>query len=83
VTDYGEHQTDIYRVTVDVPHGDQWRTQLDELLGFAEARRVLVFRDNRGRGATGTLSGYSENDQPWGSQVGFGFTRNDTEEVVL
>lgn len=83
VTDFGEHQQDLYSIQIDVPHGQDWRTDLDDLRAFMELRKALVLRDNRGRSMTGTMSRYREDDQPWGTQVGFTFSRVSSLEVVV
>ncbi|WP_433242496.1 hypothetical protein [Actinomadura nitritigenes] len=82
VIDFGEQQTDTYAVKIHVPNGPTYRSDLDDLRGFAEAKTTLVFRDNRGRAAYGALTDYSHDDQSWGSEVSFTFTRVDTETVT-
>lgn len=75
VVEFGEHQEDDFSISVDVPHGPTYRTELGDLSDFMEAKTTLVLRDNRGRVAYGTMSGYNEADQAWGSTVGFKFSR--------
>lgn len=75
VVEFGEHQEDDFSISVDVPHGPTYRTELGDLTDFMEAKTTLVLRDNRGRVAYGTMSGYNEADQAWGSTVGFKFSR--------
>jgi hypothetical protein len=65
-----------------IPFGATFQADLATLGVFSEARRTLVFRDNRGRGAHGTVSGYTENDQTWGTEVGLIFTRVDMAEIT-
>jgi hypothetical protein len=65
---------------VDVPFGDT--TSLPELLGFAEGRRTLCYRDSRGRLFFGAMSSYSESDQDWGTRVSFSVSRVDYAEAV-
>ncbi|WP_328339556.1 hypothetical protein [Micromonospora sp. NBC_00421] len=77
VVDFGEGKGQVYTVRVDVAHGPDWSTQLATLEAFALASRTLMLRDNRGRCAYGTMSGYREDDQDWGTQVAFTFTRGD------
>lgn len=83
VIDYGEHEDEEFSVTVDIPHGPTHRTEESDLRGFMELKKTLFFRDNRGRAAYGTMSGYNQADQAWGVTVGFKFTRvsYDIEEV--
>lgn len=82
VYDYGEHQQDVFNVTVDVGHGTSWAADLAALLAFAESRRTLCFRDGRGRRFFGAMTGYAEADQDWGTRVTFDVTRVDFEESV-
>lgn len=83
VTEYGEHQEDEYSINVQIPNGETYRADLDGLRQFAEAKTAMVLRDNRGRAAHGTMAGYSEDDQEWGSEVSFTFHRVDVEETTL
>jgi hypothetical protein len=76
VYDFGEHQTDTLAVTLYVPE-ETWTADMAALREFAEARRVLVVRDTRGRVVHGALGGYAETDQTWGTQVVFTVTRAD------
>ncbi|GAA4082748.1 hypothetical protein [Actinomadura miaoliensis] len=82
VVEYGEHQDDQYGIRVQIPDGDTYRAELDDLRAFAEAKTTLVFRDNRGRQMHGTMSGYAVDDQPWGAEVSFTFTRVSIEQVT-
>ena len=83
VTDYGEHETYVFAVTVDVPHGATWREDLEDLRAFATAKRVLHVRDNRGRALYGTLEGFQVRDTDWGTQVSFQVERRAwTVELV-
>jgi hypothetical protein len=75
VTDFGEHEEEDLSVTVDIPHGPTHRIEEADLRAFAEMRRTLYLRDNRGRACYGTMSGYQQNDQAWGVTVGFKFGR--------
>lgn len=83
VVEFGEHQEDDFSISIDVPHGPTYRTELSDLATFMEAKTTLVLRDNRGRVAYGTMSGYNQGDQAWGATVGFKFSRvsNVLEEV--
>jgi hypothetical protein len=83
VTDYGEHEVYAFKVALDIPHGATWRTDLEDLRAFAEAKKVLHVRDNRGRAVYGTLEGFQVQDADWGSQVSFTVERRAwTVEVV-
>lgn len=82
VFDYGEARTETFDVRIDVPHGDTWRADMDAFKELAEQRRVVTARDARGRSVTGAASGYSEQDQPWGTAVSFTVTRAHEETVT-
>lgn len=82
VFDYGEQKTTAFAVQIDVPHGADWRTELDALAVFADQERNVVVRDSRGRSVTGAMAGYNENDQTWGTQVSFTVTRAHEETVT-
>lgn len=82
VFDYGEHQGDSFKVRIDIPNGSDWLTEVEAIQDFAQVRRTLCFRDNRGRLFFGTMKGYSEADQDWGTQVGFTVERADYNEAV-
>jgi hypothetical protein len=75
VVDYGEGESQVETVRVIVPHGPTYQQELEELDGWARARRTLHLRDNRGRNLRGTLSALRSSDQPYGSDVSFTFTR--------
>lgn len=83
VTDFGEYELEDISLTVDIPHGPTHRTEEDNLRTFMEMKKTLFLRDNRGRAAYGTMSGYNQADQAWGVTVGFKFGRVsfDIEEV--
>ncbi len=77
VFDYGEHETDTLSVRIDVPESDTWRADIDALAAYARLRALVTVRDNRGRVVVGSLSGYAESDQDWGTQVSLQLTRAD------
>jgi hypothetical protein len=83
VVDFGEHEEEDFSISVDIPHGPDYRTQEADLKDFAESKITLVLRDNRGRSAYGTLTGFNQSDQAWGISVAFKFSRVsfDIEEV--
>lgn len=84
VYDYGEQQQESYSVRIDV--ADDEPIKLRSLEGFATLRKTLMLRDNRGRRAYGTIEGFQEDDQDYGTAVGFTFNRVDYDEgtqVVL
>jgi hypothetical protein len=71
VVDYGEHDAVSFRVSIDIPHGPNWRTDLVDLRAFATGKQTLFFRDNRGRALYGQMEEFREIDQDWGTQVNF------------
>jgi hypothetical protein len=75
VVDYGEGESQTEMIRIVVPHGPEYQAQLEELDGWARARRTLHLRDNRGRNVRGTISGLRATDQAHGSDVQFTFTR--------
>ena len=80
VAEYGEHQGDSFSVRIDIANGSTWATEMEELQDFAQVRRTLCFRDNRGRLFFGTMAGYKEADQDWGTAVTFSVDRVDYDE---
>lgn len=83
VVDFGEHELEDISATVNIPHGPDHYTEEANIRAFMELKRTLFFRDNRGRAAYGTMSGYNQSDQAWGVTVAFKFGRvsYDIEEV--
>lgn len=83
VVDFGEHEVHSFAVTVDIPHGPAWRTDLEDLRAWARARKTLHVRDNRGRAVYGTLEGLRMKDAPWGTQVSFTVTKTGRVQEVV
>lgn len=77
VIDYGDHQEHSVTTVVDVPHGPTWRDNVNELILFAESRRTLAFRDNRGRVVFGGIFSVRVEDVASGSRVTFTVQRID------
>jgi hypothetical protein len=92
VFDYGSTQSDAVSVGFFVPKGGGfldpvsagWArpAELDELVSFAESRRTLCYRDNRGRKVFGAPGDYNEADTPEGTNVSMTFTRVEYTEAV-
>lgn len=82
VVDYGEHQDDAFDVSIRVPHGTTWQTDLVDLAAFAAARRTLCFRDGRGRLFFGSMRDYAERDEDWGTAVSFTVQRVYYDQAV-
>lgn len=78
VTHWGEHTTERWQITVDVPEDATRLTVTDTLRQWAQARRTLVVRDNRGRVFAGTTDGFGVADQEWGDAVSWTMTRVDS-----
>src|SRR5690606_23842544 len=78
VTHWGEHTTERWQITVDIPEDATRLTVTDTLRQWAQARRTLVVRDNRGRVFAGTTDGFGVADQEWGDAVSWTMTRVDS-----
>lgn len=83
LADYGDGTGRSFTVGVDVPHGATWYADLAGLRAFAESKRTLVFRDNRGRVAYGQISSYREADKDWGTDATFTFTETSYDRTVV
>lgn len=83
VVDYGEHQALAVAVTIDVPHGETWRDDLDDLLAFAAGKATVHYRDNRGRAVYGQMTDFKRSDQSWGTQVGFTITQSAWDRELV
>lgn len=83
VFDFGEHQSEVFGVTLQIPFGNSpsWWDDIVELRRFAEQRTTLCVRDGRGRVIFGTLAGYSETDERWGTSISFSVTRVDYDDT--
>lgn len=81
VTEYGEHQSDQFEVTVVVPHGPNYDFERQNLRDFAESKKTVVARDNRGVVVFGTISGLSEDYVSQGSTFNFNVARVHREEI--
>ncbi len=75
VTQWGEHTTDSWQITVNVPEGADRLASTDSLRDWDDTRDTLVCRDNRGRVFVSTMSGFGVDDQDWGDSVSFTMTR--------
>jgi hypothetical protein len=75
VADIGPYKTEAVSVSVDVPHGPDWSTRINEVRALPDLLRPITYRDNRGRNFCGLLSGLTEQDERWGSSVSFTMTR--------
>lgn len=78
VVDFGPFTSYQVGVRVDVPFGGSWASDIAALQSFATARRVLSYRDNRGRVFPAQLSSYREQDTDTGSQVTMTASRRDS-----
>jgi hypothetical protein len=78
VVDFGEFTAERYDVRVDVPFGPTHGADVAALKGFIRARKLIVFRDNRGRVvAPAKLSGFREQDMETGTQLSVQVSRMD------
>lgn len=83
VYDYGDYEDNQFPVALTVPFGTTWTADMAALQAFAEYRRTLVIRDNRGRVFYGVLTAYMEKDEDFGTTVSFTFIRVDQETVTV
>jgi len=81
VTEFGEHQTDKFEVTVIIPHGPNYDSERRALRSFVTSKRTVVARDNRGTVVFGSISNLSEEHQSEGSSFGFEVNRIHREEI--
>jgi hypothetical protein len=82
VTEYSDNQQDQFSVRVDIPNDENYFTALADMQSFAASRSTVMLRDNRGRAAYGSMSGYREDDQDWGVQITFTLARVDYGDVT-
>lgn len=82
VFEFGELRHEPAQVTVQVPHGTGWASQVAALRATARSGRVWCYRDNRGRKVFGVLTGYRETDQQYGTAVDFAVNAADFTEAV-
>ncbi|MCE7081167.1 hypothetical protein [Streptomyces sp. ST2-7A] len=79
VTHFGEHVTEEWQITIDVPEGPGREETTRSLRGWHGLRLPVVVRDNRSRVWISTLSGFGVSDEVWGDQVAFVATRVDSD----
>lgn len=82
VTSFGDPEMSSINATVTVPAGDEGNVLVDALRDFLRDRRLLVYRDGRGRVIFGTMAAQAVEDRREGTDVTFTVTRNDYSEVV-
>ncbi len=84
IFDFGEHTSQVYSIKIDMPESETTQADLQTLIDFANTKKTLYLRDNRGRAAYGIIDGFSIGDTEWGSEVSFSFITSDytVEEVV-
>lgn len=80
VFEYGEHESISYAIKIDMPETTTTQDDLQTLIDFAETKKTLCLRDNRGRLGFGIIDGFSINDTDWGTAVSFTFITNDYDE---
>lgn len=83
IFDYGEHESRRISVSIVVPHGPDYRTNLDTLEAFAQSRTAVWFRDNRGRCVYGVIEDYSTSDEASGSVVSFNISKAHRDIVTV
>lgn len=75
VVDFGAQENEQLTVRVEIPFGPTYLDDLGALRSLARSRTARVFRDNRGRVLTGTLSELRDQDTDTGSSATFQVTR--------
>lgn len=81
VSEFGEHQKDLFKVQVVIPHGPEYEDHRQALREFATSKQTLVARDNRGVVLHGSMSSLSEDHQKEGSAFSFDVKRVHREEI--
>lgn len=74
VFDYGDPVGRTYDLTIDVPYGETHDEDLAFLRDFAENRKNVWVRDNRGRSVYGAIGSMKITDTAFGEQVSFTIT---------
>lgn len=77
IFDFGEHTEQEYSIKIQMPETETTQEDLQTLIDFAEAKKTLYLRDNRGRAAYGIIDGFTIDDADWGSEVSFNFIAAD------
>jgi hypothetical protein len=82
IVDFGEGVNAEVSVTIQVPAGSTWASELASLDAIAAWKRTVMYRDSRGRKVPGVVKDYARSDQRWGTEVTFTITQVDFTEVV-
>lgn len=72
---YGEFTGETIDIAIEVPSGPTQAADCAALDGHATARRLLCYRDQRGRLLVGAVTGYGMTDTQWGAGVRLQLTR--------
>lgn len=82
VVDFGEGVNATVSVTIHVPTGPTWASELAALSEIAAWKRTVMYRDSRGRKVPGVVGDYGRSDQRWGTEVTFTVSQVDFTEAV-
>jgi hypothetical protein len=82
VVDFGEGSNAEVNVTIQVPAGTAWASDLAALDDVAAWKRTVVYRDSRGRNVPGVIKDYTRKDERWGTSVTFTVVQVDFTEAV-
>lgn len=77
IFDFGEHSNQVYKIGIQMPETETTQADLQTLIDFANLKKTLYLRDNRGRAAYGVIDNFSVTDAEWGAQVEFNFVTAD------
>ena len=81
VVEFGEHADDTFGVAVIIPHGPTYDSDRNDLRAFANSKRTVVARDNRGVVIFGTIHSLDEDHIAEGSSFTFEVKRVHREEI--
>lgn len=83
VFEFGEHETEVVDVPIQVPFGADWNAQIADLFAIPRLRTTLCIRDARGRRIFGVVTKVTRSDEKWGTDVEFQVDRVDYDETYL
>lgn len=82
VADFAHYHDDITSVTVNIPFGDTYRQDIEDLKALEASHETLVLRDNRGRHSFGVILGLAFTDTALGSDASWDHQHVDYDEDV-
>ena len=82
VTEFGDTSEQSVSVTFVIPWDDDYEVAVENFRNFVSQRKLVCYRDVRGRKVFGTVSAFTVSDVKLGTLVSFTVARNDYEEAV-